>query len=117
MANRKQVALLKQGVAASNAWNSGSILRKKADLSGRTSVERTYSGFRRQRPGRRPMRWRWRPLPDYLEAENIAGYAPSFTGTTFHSGSAFDRQGRLRRDCMSFGILIFAKEMSAISPQ
>ena len=46
------------------------------------------------------------------EAENIAGYAPSFTGTT-----GFDRPGRLSRDCMSFGILIFGKKMSAISHQ
>ena len=117
MANRKHVALIKQGVVAWNAWSSGSILPKEADLSGADLSGADLSGFWRQRPGRRPMRWRWRPLPDYLEAENIAGYAPSFTGTTFHSGSAFDRQGRLRRDCMSFGILIFAKEMSAISPQ
>jgi hypothetical protein len=70
--NRKHVALLKQRVAA---WNA------------RASVERTYSGLWRQRPGKPPVRWRWRPLPDYLEAENIAGFAPSFTGTTFHSGS------------------------------
>jgi hypothetical protein len=115
MANRKHVALIKQGVVAWNAWSSGSILPKEADLSGADLSGADLSGFWRQRPGRRPMRWRWPPgLP---RSQKIAGYAPSFTGTTFHSGSGFDRPGRLRRDCMSFGILIFAKKMSAISPQ
>jgi hypothetical protein len=87
MANRKHVALLKQG---GTAWNAPSC-RRRLTSAGRTSVERTYSGFWRQRPGRRPTK--------------IAGYAPSFTGTT-----RFDRPGRLRRDCMSFGILIFGKK-------
>ena len=58
MANRKHVVLFKRGVAALNAPSC----RRRLTSAGRTPMERTYSGFWRQRPGRRPMRWRWRPL-------------------------------------------------------
>ena len=89
MANRKHVALLKRGVAALNAPSC----RRRLTSAGRTPMERTYSGFWRQRPGRRPTK------------PKISPGTPPHTGAT-----GFDRPGRLRRDCMSFGILIFAKK-------